>query len=330
MTSSDGLSRRNILGLLAGSALVSAPWPGRAQDFSGKQIRIIVGLVAGGATDVMARLIAQKLTESLKTTVIVENRPGGVFIPALRDLTSSAADGHTLLMISTSNVVTQPIHPDYPFDLRKMTPVTEVASGPLILVARKGLPVKTLADLIDHVKKNPEKVTFGSGGGTGSSFYLATELLKIRTGIKPMHVPYKGAAAALNDLLGAHIDVMFDAMPVMSAQVQAGAVTPLAVTGAKRSPALPNVPTFMEAGVADFEVAGYFGLLAPPNTPPNVAQKLRDEVAKAVAAPDVIAQFDKQGVAAVASQPAQWGDYVKREIERWSAVVKQAGIKPES
>ena len=119
-------------------------------------------------------------------------------------------------------------------------------------------------------------------------------------------------------------------MPVMSAQVKAGAVTPLAVTGAKRSPALPEVPTFAEAGVADFEVAGYFGLLAPPNTPPHIAQKLRDEVAKAVAAPDVVAQFEKQGVAAVASQPAQWGDYVKSEIDRWTGVVKQAGIKPES
>jgi len=286
--------------------------------------------VAGGATDVTARLIAQKLGESLKTTVIVENRPGGVFIPALRDLTSSPPDGHTLFMISTSVVVTQPIHADYPFDLRKMTPVTEVATGPLILVARKDLPVKNLAELIDHIKKNPDKVSFGSGGGTGSSFYLATELLKMRTGIKPVHIPYKGAAAALNDLLGGHIDLMFDAMPVMSEQVKAGAVTPLAVTGTTRSPALPNVPTFAEAGVPDFEVAGYFGLLAPPGTPREIAQKLRDEVAKAVAAPDVVAQFDKQGMVPIASQPAEWGAYMSREIDRWTGVVKQAGIKPET
>ena len=322
-------TRRTALAMMAAAA-AAGPTPSFAQDLSGKQIRIIVGLVAGGATDVMARLIAQKLGESLKTTAIVENRPGGLFIPALRDLTSSPPDGHTLFMISTSTLVTQPIHPDYPFDLRNMTPVTEVASGPLILVARKGLPINNVADLIDYAKKNPEKLTFGSGGGTGSSMYLATELLKLRTGIKPTHVPYKGAAAALNDLLGGHIDLMFDAMPVMSGQVKAGAVTPLGVTGAKRSPALPDVPTFTEAGVKDFEVAGWFGLLAPPGTPPAIVQKLRDEVAKAVASPDVAAQFDQQGVVPVASQPSQWGDYIKSELDRWTNVVKQAGIKPES
>jgi tripartite-type tricarboxylate transporter receptor subunit TctC len=159
--------------------------------------------------------------------------------------------------------------------------------------------------------------------------YLATELLKMKTGIKPVHVPYKGAAAALNDLLGGLIDLMFDAMPVMSEQVTAGAVTPIAVTGSKRSPALPSVPTFAEAGVPDFEVAGWFGLLAPAGTPAAVAQKLRDEVAKAVAAPDVIAQFDKQGMVPVASQPAQWGAYIKSELDRWGKVVKESGIKPE-
>jgi tripartite-type tricarboxylate transporter receptor subunit TctC len=315
--------------VLFAAALAVAPRPAAAQDFSGKPIRIIVGLVAGGATDVMARLIAQKLSESLHTNVIVDNRPGGIFVPALRDLTGSPPDGHTMFMISTSVLVTQPIHPDYPFDLRELTPITEVASGPLILVARKDLPIKRVADLIAAEHKTPGKLTFGSGGGTGSSFYLATELLKLKTGIKPVHVPYKGAAAALNDLLGGHIDLMFDAMPVMSEQVKSGAVTPLAVTSAKRSPALPNVPTFAEAGVADFEVAGWFGLLAPAHTPAAVAQKLRDEVAKAVAAPDVIAQFDKQGMSPVASQPAQWGTYIRTELDRWGKVIKESGIKPE-
>jgi tripartite-type tricarboxylate transporter receptor subunit TctC len=324
-------SRRGALALLAGSALAAAGrGPAPAQDFSGKQMRIIVGLVAGGATDVMARLIAQKLGEGLHTAVIVENRPGGIFVPALRDLTSSPPDGHTLFMISTSVLVTQPIHPDYPFDLRNMTAVTEVASGPLILVARKDLPIKSVPELIDYARKNPDRLTFGSGGGTGSSMYLATELLKTKTGIKPVHVPYKGAAAALNDLLGGHIDLMFDAMPVMAEQVKAGAVTPIAVTSVKRSPALPDVPTFIEMGVADFQVAGWFGLLAPPHTPADVVQKLRDEVAKAVASPDVIAQFEKQGVVAVASQPSQWRDYIRAELDRWDKVVKDAGIKPES
>src|SRR5262249_26420700 len=175
-------------------AALAAAQPAHAQDFSAKPIRIIVGLVAGGATDVTARLVAQKLTESLKTNVYVDNRPGGIFIPATRELVGAEPDGHTLLMISTSNVVTQPLHPDYPFDLRTLAPVTEVSDGPLILVARKDLPIKSIADLIAYAKQNPGKLTFGSGGGTGSSLYLATELLRLKTGIKLQHVPYRGAA----------------------------------------------------------------------------------------------------------------------------------------
>jgi tripartite-type tricarboxylate transporter receptor subunit TctC len=300
-----------------------------AQDLSSKPIRIIVGLVAGGATDVTARLVAQRLSDALHTNVYVDNRPGGIFIPATREVATAAPDGHTLLMISTSNVVTQPLHPDYPFDLRKLTPVTEVSDGPLILVARKDLPIKSIADLIAYAKQNPGKLTFGSGGGTGSSLYLATELLRLKTGIKLQHVPYRGAAAALNDLLGAHIDLMFDAMPVMSQQAKAGNVTPLAVTSAKRSPILPDVPTMMEAGLADFQVVNYFALFAPPNTPPAIAQRLRDEVAKAVSTPEMVAQFAKQGMAPVANQPGEFAKHLQAELDRWAQVIKDAGIKAE-
>jgi tripartite-type tricarboxylate transporter receptor subunit TctC len=300
-----------------------------AQDFSTKPVRVIVGLVAGGATDVTARLVAQKLTEALHTNVYVDNRPGGLFIPATRELVGAEPDGHTLLMISTSNVVTQPLHPDYPFDLRALTAVTEVADGPLILVARKDLPIKSIADLVAYARQNPGKLTFGSGGGTGSSLYLATELLRLRTGIKLQHVPYRGAAAALNDLLGAHIDLMFDAMPVMSQQAKAGNVTPLAVTSKKRSPALPDVPTMMEAGLEDFEVVNYFALFAPPKTPPVIAQRLRDEIAKAISTPEMVDQFAKQGMTPVASQPGDFAKYLQAELDRWSQVIKDAGIKPE-
>src|SRR5262245_42512289 len=235
-----------VLAVAAGAMLLaSSPQPAPAQE-PGKPIRIIVGLAAGGATDVMARLVAQKMSENLRTTVFVENKAGGNFIPALRELTGSPADGHTLFFISTSALITQPLHPDYPFDLTKLTPVTQVATGPLILVVRNDLPIKSVHALIDHANRNPGKLAFGAGGGTGSSLYLATELLKAKTGIKLTIVPYKGAGPALNDLLGGHIDGMFDAMPVMVTQAKAGKVTPLAVTSTKRSPALPEVPTVME------------------------------------------------------------------------------------
>ena len=309
--------------------LLSAHHSAAAQDFSTKPIRIIVGLVAGGATDVTARLVAQKLAERLHTNAYVENRAGGNFIPATKELIGAAPDGHTLLMISTSNVVTQPLHPDYPIDLRTLTPVTEVSDGPLILVARKDLSIKSIADLIAYAKQNPGKLTFGSGGGTGSSLYLAAELLRLKTGIAFQHVPYRGAAAALNDLLGAHIDLMFDAMPVMSQQTKTGNVTPLAVTGARRSPVLPDVPTMMEAGLKDFEVVNYFALFAPPKTPAAIAQRLRDEIAQAVAAPDMVEQFAKQGMAPVANQPDDFAKHLEAELTRWAQVIKDAGIKPE-
>ena len=320
---------RSVSVLLAGVALLKGASRADAQDLSAKPIKIIVGLAAGGATDVMARLVAQKMSESLRTTVFVENRAGGIFIPALRDLTSAPADGHTLFFISTSTLITQPLHPDYPFDLTALTPVTQVATGPLILVARKDLPIKSVAELIEYAKKNPGKLSFGAGGGTGSSLYLATELLKSKTGIKVTVVPYKGAGPALNDLLGGHIDAMFDAMPVMAPQAKAGKVTPLAVTSTKRSPALPDVPTIIESGVPDYEIAGWFGILAPANTPPAIAKRLRDEVAKAVAVPEVVAQLESQGMQPLATEPEEWRAYLKSELVRYAKIIKDAGIKPE-
>jgi len=324
------MQRRTVLGLLVCAILFCAPPPAAtAQDLSNKPIRLLVGLAAGGATDVMARLVAQKMSENLRTTVFVENKAGGNFIPALRELTGSPADGHTLFFISTSALITQPLHPDYPFDLTKLTPVTQVATGPLILVVRNDLPIKSLHALIDHANRNPGKLAFGTGGGTGSSLYLATELLKAKTGIKLTIVPYKGAGPALNDLLGGHIDGMFDAMPVMVTQAKAGKVTPLAVTSAKRSPALPEVPTVMEAGVPDYEISGWFGILAPSNTPPAITKRLRDEVAKAVAAPDVVAQLDSQGMEPLATQPEEWDGYLKAELARYTKIIRDANIKPE-
>jgi tripartite-type tricarboxylate transporter receptor subunit TctC len=308
--------------------LAAAPIrPAAAQDFSGSPIRIIVGLAPGGATDVTARLIAQRLTASLNTNVYVENKPGGAFEPAYRELTSAPPDGHTLFMISTAALVTQPAQKDYPFDIRQMTPVTEVSEGPFIVVGRKELGFKTITDLVDYGKKNPGKLTFGSGGGAGSSLSLAAELLRLRAGITIVNVPYKGAAEALNDLLGGRVDAMFDAMPVQVGQVNAGNVTGLAVTSAERAAALPNVPTMVESGYKDLVVSNYFGLLAPPHTPPAVVQKLRDEVAKAVAAPDIVALFDKQGMKPVADQPKQFGDLIEADLARWTVVIKKAGIQ---
>jgi tripartite-type tricarboxylate transporter receptor subunit TctC len=302
--------------------------PAQAQQLqAGKTIRMIVGLAPGGGTDVTARLVAQKMSASMGMNVIVENKAGGNFIPALREVATAPPDGHTLYFISTSSLITQALHADYPLDLMKLAPVTEVATGPLILVAKNDLGVKTVKELIDLAKKNPGKVKFGSGGGTGSSLYLATVLLKARTGIDINIVPYRGAAPALTDLLGGHIDAMFDAMPVMAVQAQEGKVTPLAVTGSKRSFALPNVPTIQESGL-DYLINGWYGILAPPGTPAAIVQKLRDEVAKAVAPPDVVDTLAKQGMEPRGTQPAEWGKYMQAELAFYSKIIKDADIKP--
>lgn len=317
-----------LVGVVGTLLAVALPFAAQAQSLQpGKPIRLIVGLSPGGGTDVTARLVAQKMSQNMGMTVLVENKAGGNFIPAGRELAGSPPDGHTLYFISTSSLITQALYPDFPFDMTKFTPVTEVATGPLILVAKNGLGVKSVKELINLAKKNPGKVKFGSGGGTGSSLYLATVLLKARTGIDINIVPYRGAAPALNDLLGGHIDAMFDAMPVMAVQAKQGKVTPLAVTGSKRSPALPDVPTIQETGL-DYLINGWYGILAPTGTPAPIVQKLRDEVAKAVADIGVIDTLAKQGMEPRGTQPADWAKYLREELAFYSKIVKDANIKP--
>ena len=317
-----------IWAALAVSAAVAAT-PVLAQDFGGQPIRMIVGVAAGGATDVTARIIAQKMSQTLGTTVIVENRPGAFFEAAYREVTHAPPDGRTIFMISASTTVTQPGRKDFAYDIRKLAPISEVSEGPFILTVRKTLPVKNVAELVAYGKANPGKLTFGSGGGAASSLSLAAELFKLRTGLTIVNVPYKGAANALTDMLGNHIDAMFDALPVQVAQVKGGNVTGIAVTSAKRSPALPDVPTMIESGFKDFEAYNYFGLLATPGTPKPIIDKLHDAVVKAVAAPDVVAEFEKQGMNPVGNKPEEFAKMLAEDLERWTKVIKEAGIEPQ-
>jgi tripartite-type tricarboxylate transporter receptor subunit TctC len=302
--------------------------PAEAQDLSAKPIMLIVGLAAGSGADVTVRLLAQKMSESLRTTIDVENRPGDNFIPALRELTGAPADGHTLLLMSTSTLIAQPLHPDYPFDLTTLTPVTQVATGPVIVAASKTFPVNTLGNVIAYAKANPHRLVFAAGGGTGSPAHLAIELLKAKTRIDVALFAYKGGGPALDDLLRSHVDAVLDGLPVIGPRAKAGLLIPLVVTGARRLPALPDIPTVMEAGISDYEIDHWFGILAPTDTPPAIAKRLRDEVAKAAAAPDVVARLDQQGIEAIASEPEEWGGYLKSELARYAKIIKDTGIKP--
>jgi len=306
----------------------AAPQAGAQELQTGKPIRLIVGLSAGGGTDVTARLIAQQMASSTGMTVLVENKAGGNFIPALMEVARAAPDGHTLYFSSTSSLITQTLFPDYPYDLRKFTAVSEVATGPLILVVRNDLGVKSVKELIAMAKQKPGALRFGLGGGIGSSLGVSTVLLQTLADIKINMVPYRGAAPALNDLLGGHIDAMIDAMPVMSVQAKEGKVTPLAVTGTKRSALLPDVPTMQESGFPAFVVTGWYGILAPPGTPQPIVQRLRDEAAKAVAPKEVVESLSKQGMEPRGTQPAEYAKYLEQEFAFYSKIVKDADIKP--
>jgi tripartite-type tricarboxylate transporter receptor subunit TctC len=291
--------------------------PVEAQDLSGQPITIIVGQPAGDATDVIARLVAQRISEGLHTNVDVENRPGDASMPALRELAAAPADGHTLLFMSSSTLIAQALHPDDPFDLTTLTPVTEVAAGPLILTTRKSFPVNTLGDVIAYAKKDPHRLVLAAGGGTQSAAYLAAEALKAKAGIDVALVAYKGGGPALDNLLASHIDLVLDVMTVIGPRAKAGTLKPLVVTSPQRSPALPDIPTVTEAGISDYAFVHWFGILAPANTPPAIAKRLRDEVAKALASSDVMDELDRQGMRPLATEPEEWRAYLKSELEHY-------------
>lgn len=316
------------MSVVLAALLLLAATPAAAQR--AQPIRIVVPTAAGGASDVISRLMGQSLQEDLGVPVVIENKAGGLFAPALRDVANALPDGNTILMVTTSVLMSTVLHPEIPIDLtRDFAPVVEVATGPLILVARKDLAVRTVADLVAYARRSPGKLVFASPGGTGSAFALAAILLMSSTGIEALNVPYKSAAPALNDLLGGHVDVMFDAMPVEVGQVRAGNVTALMVTWPHRVASLPQVPTAAEAGVADLDVAGWFGFLAPPHTPAPAIRRLRDAVANALRRDDLVAELAQQGVEPVGGTPRDWGDYLRRELDRWTKFVAVHGIKAE-
>ncbi|MGZ5907265.1 MAG: Bug family tripartite tricarboxylate transporter substrate binding protein [Reyranella sp.] len=322
------LLRTSVAFIVATFAAATLP-PLQAQDVSGQPITILVGRPAGGATDVIARLVARQISEGLHARVEVENRPGDGSMPALRELAAAPADGHTLLFLSTSTLIAQARHPDDTFDLTTLTPVTEVAAGPLILTTRSSFPVNTLGDVIAYARKDPRRLVFAAGGGPEGAAYLAAEALKANTGIDVALVAYTGGGPALDHLLEGHVDLVLDAMTVLGPRARAGTLKPLVVTSPQRSPALPDVPTVMEAGISDYAFVHWFGILAPANTPPAIAKRLRDEVAQALASSDVVDELDRQGMRPLATEPEEWRAYLKSELEHYAGAVKKAGIKPE-
>ena len=307
------------------SALVLPCVPAQAQFPSKRPITIIIGVPAGGGADAVARLIGPKLTEALGQPVIIEPRPGANYLNSVRPVAGAAPDGHTLLLASSGFAMIA-AKPNPPFDLvRSLAPISLVARGHVILVVSPKLPVKSVAELISLAKANPGKLSFGSGG-TGTLFHLAAEYFKNTTKTSLFHVPYKGSVPALQDVMGGHIDLLFDNIGSNIVHVQSGGVRALAVTSPQRTPSLPDVPTFAELGYPEIDVSQWYGLFAPPDTPPQIVERIQREVSKGLASPEIAARLNTLGNEAVGSSSGEFRKILEDEAARWSLVIRESGL----
>jgi tripartite-type tricarboxylate transporter receptor subunit TctC len=323
-------SRRALLGALTGAlAMGSLPYASRAraQAYPAKPIRLVVPYPPGGPTDVLARIVAAKLPDVLGQQVVLDNKPGASGMIGAEQVAKSAPDGYTLLSNASIHVINPSLYPKANFDaINDFAPVTQLASVPLILVVNSELPVRSVKDLIAYAKANPGKLNFGSSGNAAAP-HLAGESFKIMTGAPMQHVPYKGSAPALTDLIGGQVQLMFDSMPSAMPHVKAGKIRPLAVTTAQRVAAVPDLPTVAEAGVPGYDISTWYGVWAPKGTPREIVERLHAEIAKVLKLPDTRERYAGLGADPVGSTPDEFAAYCRSELAKWAKVVKESGAK---
>jgi tripartite-type tricarboxylate transporter receptor subunit TctC len=310
--------------------LLVDPTPAHAQAFPNKPVRLVVPFPPGGPLDTVGRALAQKLTEAWGQSVIVDNRPGaGGNIGA--DLVAKAApDGYTVVMGALSTHAVNPsLYAKMPYDaIKDFAPITLVAITPNVLVANPSLPVNSVRELVAYAKANPGTLAFGSGSN-GSAGHLAGELFKADTGTDLLHVPFKGAAPAMQALLSGDIQLMFDNLASASAQVKAGKLKALAVTTARRSPLAPDLPTMAESGVPGFDISTWFGLLAPAGTPPEIVGRWNAEVGRILRTPDMRERLTAMGAEPAPDSPAEFAQFIASEAAKYARIVKVSGAKPD-
>jgi tripartite-type tricarboxylate transporter receptor subunit TctC len=323
------LSRRSLLHLSAGAvALPALSCRARAQTYPARPIRLIIGYTPGGSADITARLTGQWLSERLGQSVIVESRPGGGTNIATEAVVRAPPDGYTLLLVAPANAINATLYDKLSFDfLRDIVPVAGIIRFPNVVDVNPSLPVKSIPELIAYAKTNPGKLNMASSGN-GSTIHMSGELFKMMTGINMVHVPYRGGAPALTDLIAGQVHVMFDNLPTSAEHVRSGRLRGLAVTGTARSHVLPDLPT-----VADFlpgyEASAWYGLGAPRNTPAAVIDRLNDAVNAILADPTSQGRFAELGASLLPGSPADFGKLLADETEKWGKVVKFAGAKPD-
>ncbi|HEX4554142.1 MAG TPA: tripartite tricarboxylate transporter substrate binding protein [Xanthobacteraceae bacterium] len=323
------LPRRRFLHLAAGAAaLPAASRVAWAQSYPVRPGRIIVGFAAGGTTDVLARMIGQWLTERLGQPFLVENRPGAGTNIATEAVVKSAPDGYTLLMVSPPNTINATLYEKLNFNfLRDIAAVAAIACVPNVMEVNPSVPVKTVAEFIAYAKANPGKLSFASAG-LGSSQHLSGEMFKMMAGIDMVHVPYRGGAPALTDLIGGQVQLMFDNVSSSIEHIRAGKLRPLAVSTATRSDALPDIPTVGDV-LPGFEASAVNGVGVPRGTPPAIIELLNQHINAALADPAVKARLVNLGSTVLPGSPADYGMLLASETEKWAKVVKFSGAKPD-
>ena len=300
-----------------------------AGDYPSKPIRIIVPYPPGGFNDTLARTLGQKLTEKWGKPVIVDNRPGGGTTIGTNLAAKSAPDGYTLLIVSFAFAVNPALYASLPYDTaRDFSPIVLAATTPNLLVVSPGLPVKSVKELVALAKSKPGKLNYASAGN-GSSNHLSMELFKSLTGVDVVHIPYKGSAPAVTDLIGGQVDLMFDNVPNVLQQVKAGKLRGLAVSSKTRSPFAPDLPTVAESGLPGFDVSVWFGVVAPSGTPKAVVSQLNGEINRILKLAEIVALFHKQGVEPLGGTPVAFAAFLREQNTKWAKVVKDSGAKAE-
>jgi tripartite-type tricarboxylate transporter receptor subunit TctC len=314
--------------LLAVTAALAAPAFGQA--YPNKPIKMIVTFPAGGGADFVGRAISPKLTDSLGQPVVVDNRAGAGGNIGAEAAAKSPPDGYTLLLGAAGTMTISPnLYDKVPFDTFKdFEPIVLVGSSPFVLAVNPSVAANTLAELTAFAKANPGKLNYGSSGNGGAP-HLAGELYKSMAGINMVHVPYKGLAPAITDLLGGQVQVLFADVGLVAPHIKAGKVKAIAVTGASRATALPDVPTMSEAGLTGYRAGTWYGLFAPTGTPKDVIARVNADAVKAVAGADMKSQFGQQGIEPAGGTPAEFATLIRDDYAKWSKLIKEANIKPE-
>jgi tripartite-type tricarboxylate transporter receptor subunit TctC len=322
------MNRKNFL-RTAVATLMLAAGAASAADWPTKPITLVVPFVAGGTTDIVARTVGQKLSEALKQPVIIDNRAGAGGTVGAAIVAKAPADGYTLFLATIAHSIAPGIYKRLPYDFqRDFDPVALVASTPNVLIVNENVPAKNVAELVAYIKANPGKVNYGSAGN-GSTEHISGALFRSMTKTEITHVPYKGGAPMMADLMGGQIQMAIETSPSAAPHIRAGKVRALAVTTQARSPAYPGVPTLDEAGLKGYDMTTWFALMAPHGTPPEIVQRLNTELARAVQQPDVVKRFEEQGVTAGNMKPAELAKFIGSETTKWVKVAKEAGATAE-